>query len=667
VRLAIDIETTGLSPWNDDIVAVGIAWEDGGWSVHTPWDVDWEFFPVDLSQHFLEADEVVVHNGAFDLVWLKVAMGVSIPDNVWDTMIAEALITAGYDDSVSLSETLLRRFQIVMDKELQTSFTLEEKPSKEQVEYLVKDIQHLFDIRNQQVEDIQAYNLQDVWDIEKSVTPVFCSMIHDGIKVDVPLMTTLIDREKGKMQSIADDITSSLTPLVMHQRIAKFDKQRHELYIYEQEVLEREEELGREWQAAMKRFIAQDVGEWPEEWFDTEIDKKDNKEKGLKRFTRHHMKTWREYNKRPPPPKLNEEPINLGSPQQVKEAFQRMGVAITSTTAAEMKSVLPTVKSQQARDILEKIITYKKAAKMVQAFGDTLFQFLDSENKLHGQFRQYGTQTGRPTCTQPNLLQMPNSDEFRRGFIAEDGMVMVVADFSQMELRLTAELSHDKAMLRAFSEGLDLHTNTAALMFNVPYDKVEKSQRSVAKTINFGILYGMGANKLQSTLASPKGSDEPVHLTPKEAKDAIQKWMRAYPQAAQSILQWGQDAVRYGYTETAFGRRRHFRVLNTMTEWELGSIRRQGANHVIQGSNADVTKLAMVMTQEMLRPMGGSVRLQVYDEIVASVPEKHGTAAAHVVYSCMMAAAEEVLHKVPAAVDCVVSPSWSETQAILEL
>lgn len=264
-------------------------------------------------------------------------------------------------------------------------------------------------------------------------------------------------------------------------------------------------------------------------------------------------------------------------------------------------------------------------------------------------------------CSDPNLLQMPSDDKkappekrFRRVFRADDGKLMIVADYSQMELRILAQMSRDPRMREAFSEGFDLHTYTASLMFGVAFDAVTDKQRKTAKTLNFGICYGMGPNKLRATLAA-----EAIYYTPLEARKALDDWKRSYPDAAAWLIKQQSLALQQGWTATPLGRRRHFHLEHLKDEGERGMVKRRGANHVIQGANADVTKLAMVLIHENLNGRGNIV-LNVYDEIVTEVDEEIAPLALDLVRESMVMAAQSVLVDVPVTVDAVISHSWSE-------
>jgi DNA polymerase-1 len=259
------------------------------------------------------------------------------------------------------------------------------------------------------------------------------------------------------------------------------------------------------------------------------------------------------------------------------------------------------------------------------------------------------------------MLQIPskkNNATFRKAFIPRDGNLFIVADYSQIELRIMAELSGDEAMLHAFKEKLDLHTYTASLMFKTPLGEVTDRQRSTAKTVNFGILYGMGPKKLRETLIN-----DGIDMSMDEAVESVKQWKKSYLRAAGQIVNWQMSVLQLGYTATPFGRKRFFDI-TTEDKYERFGIQRAGANHVIQGTSADITKLAMLLIHSSLEGLPGVIVLQVYDEIVVEVPEYLAEWAKDMVQSCMHVAAEEVLNTVPCQVDAVISRSWSEEDEV---
>ncbi|CCF83471.1 DNA polymerase [Nitrolancea hollandica] len=661
-HLALDIETTALKPHLGRIVTIAVS--NG---------TDTELIdvrgrdPEPIARWLKEAvytKTLVIHNAAFDLAWLAHHYDVGYPEKpVWDTMLAEQLLVAGLDLSAGLAETSERRIGVKLDKTEQTSFIdIGDAPlTEEQIAYAKLDAEVLIPIAKTQAPHLTDEQLVKVWQIEQGALPVFAEMQRIGIFLDRERMDPLVEEARAKMETLAEKLEIALTPHVEWKRIERFEAEQAELDAWLERFERAKQFFGEGWDFVMTE--GDDVSDWDPKWLDQTVPKGQTEPKGRKKYVKDQLKQWRLTDPRPAKPKLKIEPINLGSWQQVHAALADMGLDLRNdqgkpTTQAKLiKAALPDTEGE-LREILQDLLDYKKCAKLVQAFGERLAEFTDDESRLHGGFRQIGTATGRPTCSEPNLLQMPNAPKFRGSFIAGPCKRLIIADYSQMELRLMAELSQDPVMVDAFLKGLDLHKVTAAGHFTGGnLDLVTDDQRKVAKIVNFGILYGMAERKLRGTLAA-----ERIYYTLEEARHAIEGWHNLYAVASRVREGWAKQGVRQGYTTTALGRRRRFAKPRNRNE--QGSVERRAANHVIQGSNADITKLAMAVIQDLLAPVGGKVVLQVYDEIVVEVPEEHAIWAAQVVKEGMIEAAKTVLRTVPAKVDCFISPSWNEKEGI---
>jgi len=244
-------------------------------------------------------------------------------------------------------------------------------------------------------------------------------------------------------------------------------------------------------------------------------------------------------------------------------------------------------------------------------------------------------------------MAQPKSAGFRRAFVARDGHVLVTADYSQIELRIMAALSGDPEMTRAFVEGQDLHRLTASRIFGVPEDAVSERQRKIGKQVNFGTLYGMGARRLVAELAA-----QGIRISLEEAQGALDGWRRTYRRAAEWIRERGVEAVRDGVAKTALGRIRSFATPRDAAE--AAAIARRGGNLPIQGTAADIMKLAM---SELV---GMGIVLQVHDELVLEVPEGYAEVAVEIIRDTMRRCAEEVLDGFPVGVDVTVGRSWAE-------
>jgi DNA polymerase I-like protein with 3'-5' exonuclease and polymerase domains len=654
--LAIDIETTGLDVVTDAIVCVAVS--DGTDAV-----------VVDLRNHAEDtirewvmrsifSRRLILHNAAFDLAFLQQKYDCGYPSTVVDTWLAEGLLRAGLEWSTSLKETAQRRLGLVLDKELQTSFTLGPDPlSPEQVEYAGYDVIPLPEIARQQYRELRSEGLKDVWHIECQALPAFAEMMRRGVAVNVPRITKLIEEARDERDRLATTLQARFTPHILHQKIAKFDAKQEAFEAYLRQV----ENATNYYAAVWERDLAAGaVYDWEDAWLDQSIDKKDGQPKGRKRFVRAHMQQWRKDNPRPERPKLDEEPINLNAPEQLKEALVAEGINIQNVQAKTLYTALATADDEIRTSVLLPLLAYKKKQKLVTAFGEPVIRRIGPDGRLRATFRQIGTATGRPSCSNPNLLQMPSAKidpRYRSCFIAGEGMVLVVADYAQMEYRLLAELSGDELMLATFLAGDDLHSVTAHSLFGT----VTEENRKVAKIINFSIMYGAGPGSVQRTLA-----EGGIFYSFLQAKDLLQSWRDTFPDADEWLREQGQKAAEHSFAATPLGRKRYF-PLEPPSDYDHktwnATVKRRGANHVIQGCNADITKIAMGRIQDDLWPEG-SILIQVYDEIVCEVPHEIGGWAAERVRQRMIEAANSVFKRLPPAVDVVVSSSWNEKDVV---
>jgi DNA polymerase-1 len=240
---------------------------------------------------------------------------------------------------------------------------------------------------------------------------------------------------------------------------------------------------------------------------------------------------------------------------------------------------------------------------------------------------------------------------------------MVVADYANIELRILAELSGDPALISAFASGEDPHKSTASLMFNIPIENVTKDQRFIAKTINFGISYGMGPTKLMDMLNKDKPEKE--WLSFRKVAGIMNRYKDTYRKASDWLLETGNLAYRRGWSETMLGRKRWYdRPDNKQSDWDaqVAAIKRKGANSPIQGTNADITKLAMLNLYHDLRTYNykADIILQVHDEIGVLAHNSQAEAVKSLVVESMEGSAKELLKLVPVKVDVYASDVWKK-------
>lgn len=340
--------------------------------------------------------------------------------------------------------------------------------------------------------------------------------------------------------------------------------------------------------------------------------------------------------------------INLNSNQQLMEVFRRLGVELEDTSEATLTKV------QGAHPAVAKLLEYRTHEKTLSAFGEHILELINpATNRIHPDFQQYGADTGRFSCTKPNVQQIPATSDFRSCFVAASGYKLITCDYSQAELRILAELSEDPGFVGAFVSGGDLHAITASQMFNVPLDQVTKSQRSAAKSINFGLAYGRGAGSLALQLG----------VSPDEARALIETYFKAYRGVQKWLDTAARQGVTRGYTTTLLGRKRYYDVpASTDPDYrsKIASIERQAKNSPIQGGNADMTKIALVYLREALQGLDARVVNTVHDEIVVEAAEAIAEEVKHIVEFQMIRAGQEILRHVPVVADAAIGDYWKK-------
>ena len=286
-----------------------------------------------------------------------------------------------------------------------------------------------------------------------------------------------------------------------------------------------------------------------------------------------------------------------------------------STAEAELE------KFRDHSPVIGKLLQYRELQKLVSTYIDTLPTYCDEQTRIHARFIQNGAATGRFASADPNLQNIPqrSSDgtEIRRAFIAEQGKKLLVVDYSQIELRIAAMLSGDEGLKQIFREGTDIHTGVAAKMFHVPEGEVTQAMRRDAKVINFGILYGMGITALQQNLGSTRAEAQAHH-------DA---YFREFPKLRQYMDESVLQAKKLGYSQTMFGRRRYFPGLASHLPFIRAAAERAAINAPIQGTQADVIKLAMIHIDRRLSleniEQYAHMIMQIHDELVFEIDPQY--------------------------------------------
>ena len=347
--------------------------------------------------------------------------------------------------------------------------------------------------------------------------------------------------------------------------------------------------------------------------------------------------------------------FNINSPKQLGEILfgemQLPGGKKTKTGYSTSASVLE--KLEPDYPFVSKILEYRQLTKLKSTYADGLAVYIGEDNRIHGKFNQTITATGRISSTEPNLqnipVRMPLGREIRKVFIPKEGCVFIDADYSQIELRILAHMSDDKNLIDAYNHSKDIHVATASLVFHVPLEEVTKEQRSNAKAVIFGIVYGISSFGLSNDLS----------ISRKEAEQYIKDYFISYPGIKNYLDNSVKEAKEKGYSVTMFGRRRPIPELTSGNFMQRQFGERVAMNSPIQGSAADIMKIAMINVAKELKEkdLKSKIVLQVHDELLIEAYENEVEQVKDILKRNM----EQAAHlNVPLDVDVQVGNNWDE-------
>jgi DNA polymerase-1 len=348
--------------------------------------------------------------------------------------------------------------------------------------------------------------------------------------------------------------------------------------------------------------------------------------------------------------------FNIGSPKQLGIVlFEKLQIDSKpkKTKTGQYSTSEEVLSKYQDQDIIRKILDWRSLTKLKSTYVDSLPKQINPvTGRIHTHFNQNVTATGRLSSTDPNLQNIPIrtkwGKEIRKAFVAETGNVLVSADYSQIELRLIASFSGDKEMLQAFKNGEDIHRATAAKVFGIPLEKVTGAQRSHAKSVNYGIIYGLSAH----------GLSQQTGLSRSESKQLIDTYFDTYPTLKDYIKKQVDFAREHGYVETILGRRRYLKDIHSRNAVVRAAAERNAVNAPLQGSAADIIKKAMIDIQNEIKgKYQTQMLLQVHDELVFEVPENELDAIKNIIRNKME---NVVALAVPLTVDIGVGKNWFE-------
>jgi len=351
---------------------------------------------------------------------------------------------------------------------------------------------------------------------------------------------------------------------------------------------------------------------------------------------------------------LTKKPININSPKQIADLiFKELK---HKPIKFSKKTNDPSVDSETLEELADGgilhaqiILEHRTLSKLLSTFVTPILEGLDDDDRIHTSFNQAVTATGRLSSSGPNLQNIPvrSGGIIRQAFVAGKGKKLIRADYSQIELRVLAHFSQDRVMVEAFKNNRDLHTETASLIFKIPAAQVTPETRHVAKTLNFGIIYGMGPERLAKTLK----------ISVSDAQKFIRQYFLIYRETKQFEARMIRFASQKGYTKTLFGRRRPLPEINSYNSFQRSSAERMAVNTPIQGTAAEIIKLSMIALHNEFKGTETKMLLQIHDELVFETPEREAVRVAGKIKEVM----EHIVQlRVPLVVEVKVCDNWAD-------
>ena len=553
--LGVDTETEGFDFTSKKMIMFQIGDENKQFVIDT------RVINIEPLRNILENRDIVkiFHNAKFDYKFIKRWAKIEC-EGIYDTFLTERVLNCGKDGvNYGLKDVCKKYLNVELNKEVRNQFIgLTGQPFRDdQIIYGAKDVEYLIGVRNHQLPLIDRFKLNNVVNLENEVVTAFADIEYNGLNLDTEEWKKIEDVNRDN----ANALENSLDEMVRAD-------------------------------ARVKHFVSK--------YIQTDM------------FT--------------PIEDIRDIDIKWSSPKQVLDVFQCIIPKLENVNGKQM------YKYRFKYPLIDKYVKYKEAMKLCTSYGDAFFKNLASDNKIHTNFHQI-LDTGRVSSSKPNMQQIPADNIYRNCFTAPDGWSFVSADYSSQELNVIAYGSKDPVWMEALKNNEDLHSTCAELVYgdqwlnsgeanclymskkqkcNCP---THKKLRTNVKTINFGLAYGMGPNKLADTL----------NITVDGAKELIEKYFKAFPAIKGFLDKLGNYGKKYGYIKTfpPYNRKRWFsnwypKIWNNKSSMmELGSIERASKNTPIQGASADMTKLALVLMRDYIKMTSCPVKLvmTVHDQI----------------------------------------------------
>jgi DNA polymerase I-like protein with 3'-5' exonuclease and polymerase domains len=616
--IGFDIEANGLNPRLNDLLLIQI----GTGKINYVYDVT--KLPEDKTKYLVEVikDKLIVgFNLKFDLQFIYEKYEVMYT-NIYDIMIAEKVITAGIGKRYpSLADVVSKYFDVEINKETRKLFEeFNGEMSPLMIEYAATDVHYLLAMMSIQEEVIESHKLGRTINLEMKLLPAVSDMELNGMLLNV--------EEWNKLTRHAKRFTRRLGAIVDSRFEAEL-----------RNFLDEYPEINAS--QTLKRFsITRNK--------DVELEWKRNTgfEKHAYRIAYNNM--LKEVTDPDSIVEIFFLHFNPNSHKQKKAMLNFMGIVTESIDQKVLKRDFPTNR------FVRTMIRYGEEFKKAYTYGDNMLQHIDeTTGRIHANFDQMGTTTGRFSSSKPNLQNQISDAKYRKCYIAKNDSSIITADYSQIELRVLCDITGEEKMIEAYKNNKDIHRQTAALIFGVPERIINKNQRFIGKGTNFGIVYG----------ATEKGIAYNFSMSEAQAREIIRRMKLAYPVLASYMSRAHDEVIKRAFSTTPLGRKRFFRITEFIRSphgtTERLSIQRQGFNHIVQGCAADIMKIALVNLWYE-NPFGKKFKLlaTVHDEVVIEISNEIKEEAVEFVDKMMVTAGETFLSKVPVLVDKTVEPYW---------
>ena len=606
--ISLDTETTGLDTIADEMLLLQLK-VNGNIYIFNCKSLGKKYttYIVDLIKSTNKT--CIIQNAKFDIQIIKSNTGILL-ENIYDLFVTEILITNGLDTKFpSLHKMVLKYEGVTLEKGTRLEFTdLNFKLSDSHCEYAARDVFYLESIRKKQLKEVENSKQKMVHELEMKFTPVLAQMELNGVFLNLKKWKVIEEH----YQELANDEEKIIRDFFIHKiDFSKFEN-----------LLEAVQAIGITKNEEGKSLTTKGRKEELALVLDVEL---------AKEFIYKN--------------------INIDSHPQLKNLLNLSGIKVENTLADTLG------KLTKKYSITVNIIAYRKYNKKVSTYGEEFTSKVHPKTgRIHAKYHQAKPASGRMACENPNMQNIPALSEYRASFEAEPGNKFLTIDYSQQEYRIIGEFTGEQKIIDAYNAGADLHIVTASLVYEVPIEEVTKEQRRKAKTINFALFYG----------ANEWGLKFRVGITLKEARRIMKAIFGGLPTFVAFRAAFENKVVEYMYSITMTGRRRYFKRVENFVDGSdyikhISKIKREGFNHPIQGTGADMTKLAMCYCHYN-NPFGEKFMMvtQGHDEIGFEVTEDIAEEALSFAKGEMVKAGEKFIKSVPVEVEGYIKDHWSK-------